>query len=257
MRSLLFLALVAYVQGFFEPEDLDCCCTGCGDPVVASYDSALLDIVTDQKSLISSWGNDAASFLDICKFGFRVVTKNENAAKQPVPLYIDWAGFGFGFKPSRKKNWRNFLLGQDSNCNAQVGMRGDGFKGPSVPSSNPLIVQQTRKGVTCTWNVTEHNPHFVTVRSDCCPYALNWYPNCGDTCFQLWVGDKYYSGATQMNGMCGQCNGDLVDDYRLCPSGPEVNVTGQLTDISDSCGSGKHQGNGFPGGTRLAGAGTL
>lgn len=246
MRGFLLLFLVAYVYGeYYEPENLTCHCTGCGDPSFGSFDGALLSIVKEQKTLISAWGKE--NWMDICKFGFRAVTKYVSQT-----LRIDWVGFGFGFRAHQTKNWRNFLLGQDTNCNALFAVRGDGYNGTDAVQSNPFFMSQTRRQRLCKWKVEEHNPNFVSIRSTCCPYALNWYPNCSNSCFELWVGEKYRNITSPMSGMCGQCNNNIRDDFRTCKNETLVSVTQNLTLISDSCKSGKRQGTGFTGGERLA-----
>ena len=73
---------------------------------------------------------------------------------------------------------------------------------------------------TCTWTVDKVDDHFFTLRSDCCPYAFNWYPNCQDSCWEFFVGSQPFEALNMtyvdgtMDGMCGQCNGDNIDDIR-------------------------------------------
>ena len=82
-----------------------------------------------------------------------------------------------------------------------------------MPDSNPFTVTQTYPDDSeCKWTITEVHKNLVELRSSCCQYAFNWRPDGVNTCWEMFVGDYYRDGS--MMGMCGDCNGDNVDDFR-------------------------------------------
>ncbi|KAK2147240.1 hypothetical protein LSH36_562g00010 [Paralvinella palmiformis] len=107
--------------------NLPCNCSVSGDPVISTFDHAILLIMREQKTLISRW---AADPLEACKFQLRVVTQKEIGAIEGN-IYIEWLGFGFNVFPgkNKKKMLRNVLIGQNL---THIKIRGHGYDGAEI-----------------------------------------------------------------------------------------------------------------------------
>ena len=104
-----------------HPVEMPCNCTVSGDPVVSTYDGAILLIIREQKTLISRWEADQS---DSCKFQLRAMTQKEIGGVNGS-VYIEWIGLGFDVNPTAtKKRGRNILIGQNT---SHIYLRGHGF----------------------------------------------------------------------------------------------------------------------------------
>ena len=119
-------------------------------------------------------------------------------------------------------------------------------------SADTTFCYQPPKHDCCIWAVTKKNDHMFELRSDCCPYAFNWMPSGLTTEWQLYVSDgqKYLDGT--MEGMCSDCDGDVINDWTKCFDSSILALeSASLPVISKSCIDGKHHGNHPNGGTKL------
>lgn len=268
MKWLILLSVVAFAKAqdqaaciakctgpFYEPgtDDLPFSCKICTDPLVRTFDMAYLEILDEQKTLLSVWDTDVA---DSCKYNIRVVTTDDCSFPNfPVdaPIFMDWIGIGMHVAKNTAKTKRNWMFGQTL---THIGERGPGFITPTLrdlpwcfpyeddsagwfrpPLCDPLY---------CAFVEND----MVKMRSPvgCCELAIDWFPHDTGTCLTISIGN-HFAGETR--GLCGNSNGDEVDDWESCGATCTAYTADCLQDISDACDDGSHDGQGYVGCSRL------
>lgn len=245
MKFVIILAVLASAAAYYEPEDSElypCHCRGKGDPIIQTYDNAVILLEEQQKTLLSRWDRVRR---DPCKFEFHSVTR-EDYYGETGNLYIDWIGFSFDVHKNPKKFDRNVILGQNLEYIAQ---RGRGFRKPTL-AHVPYYYYENNHNMTVYVNNTDASLRLI---SHSCPYKLIFYPRIRNTWFDFFVGSRYMDG--HLVGLCGDCNLNKDDDMKTCPNddgeGYVVYHSNKFTAMVLSCKSGTHQGDYFAGAKRI------
>ena len=96
----------------------------------------------------------------------------------------------------------------------------------------------------------------IKFRSYCCGWAVDFIPNGRCTCVKIYSqngNENIESFKGQMDGLCGNMDGDRHNDWRKCLTGEAVeeNKVSSLEEIAESCKDGDNDGQSYIGGTKL------